>query len=61
MFVVPVCGFCSHYKKDLDFPDLFGNCEYKPNYVSFRAPACRKWIISVGLDTVKNMSAGVIG
>ena len=56
VLVVPICGYCAHYKKDDDFQELFGTCEFKPNYVAFRSTACRKWEMRVGLETVKSVN-----
>jgi hypothetical protein len=54
IIIVQICGYCSHYTKDTDFPDLFGICSFKPGrYISFRANGCGQWEMRISIDSIK--------
>lgn len=56
IIVIPICGYCSHYTKDEDFPELFGVCSFKPGrYTAFRANGCKQWEVRVSIDSIKKM------
>lgn len=59
--IVPICGYCSRFAKDDDFPSLFGKCDRKidNNYVAFRSAACMHWTIAIGLDMLENFNKGL--
>lgn len=62
IFVVPICGHCSHYTKDDDFPDLFGSCSFRPErYTAFRANGCKQWEMRVSLDTIEKIKMEFTG
>jgi len=56
IIVVPICGYCSHYAADGDFPALFGICSFKPgSYIAFRKNGCKLWEVRISLNLIKKV------